>query len=66
MIKLPEMPSMSLEGKTVLITGASSGIGPGAAVALAFPADSVICGARGKDRLIETANALEEKGSAVT
>ena len=66
MIKLPEMPSMSLEGKTALVTGASSGIGQGAAVALAFAGASVICVARGKDRLVETEKALRENGSAVT
>ena len=62
MIKLPELPSMSLEGKTALITGASSGIGQGAAVALAFAGASVICVARGKDRLVETEKALKENG----
>ena len=66
MIKLPEMPSMSLEGKTALITGASSGIGQGAAVALAFAGASVICVARGKDRLVETEKAFKEKDWAVT
>ena len=66
MIKLPEMPSMSLEGKTALITGASSGIGQGAAVALAFAGANVICVARGKDRLVETEKALKEKNWAVT
>ena len=66
MIKLPEMPSMSLEGKTALITGASSGIGQGAAVALACAGASVICVARGEDRLVETEKALKEKNWAVT
>jgi 2-deoxy-D-gluconate 3-dehydrogenase len=66
MIKLPEMPSMSLEGKTALITGASSGIGQGAAVALAFAGASVICVARGEDRLVETEKALKEKNWTVT
>ena len=66
MIKLPEMPSMSLEGKTALITGASSGIGQGAAAALAFAGASVICVARGEDRLLETEKALKEKNWAVT
>ena len=66
MIKLPEMPSMSLEGKTALITGASSGIGQGAAAALACAGASVICVARGEDRLLETEKALKEKNWAVT
>ena len=62
MINLPKMPSMSLEGKTAIITGASSGIGQGAAAALAGAGASVICVARGKDRLIETEKALKENG----
>tara|TARA_B100000123_G_scaffold244306_1_gene199580 strand:- start:500 stop:1264 length:765 start_codon:yes stop_codon:yes gene_type:complete len=62
MINLPKMPSMSLEGKTAMITGASSGIGQGAAAALAGAGASVICVARGKDRLVETEKALKEKG----
>ena len=54
MINLPRMPSMSLEGKTAIITGASSGIGQGAAEALAGAGASVICMARGQDPLVET------------
>ena len=53
MINLPRMPSMSLEGKTAIITGASSGIGQGAAAALAGAGASVICVARGQDRLLK-------------
>ena len=66
MINLPRMPSMSLEGKTAIITGASSGIGQGAAVALAGAGASVICMARGQDRLVETEKALKENGWKVT
>ena len=62
MINLPKMPSMSLEGKTAIVTGASSGIGQGAAAALAGAGASVICVARGKDRLVETEKALKENG----
>ena len=62
MINLPKMPSMSLKGKTAIITGASSGIGQGAAAALAGAGASVICVARGKDRLVETEKALKENG----
>ena len=66
MINLPRMPSMSLEGKTAIVTGASSGIGQGAAAALAGAGASVICVARGRDRLVETENALKENGWKVT
>jgi len=62
MIKLPKMPSMSLEGKTAIVTGASSGIGQGSAAALASAGASVICVARGQDRLVETEKALKDKG----
>ena len=57
MINLPRMPSMSLEGKTAIVTGASSGIGQGAAAALAGAGAGVICVARGRDRLVETEKA---------
>ena len=66
MINLPKMPSMSLEGKTAIVTGASSGIGQGAAAALSGAGASVICVARGQDRLVETEKALKENGWKVT
>ena len=59
---LPEMPSMSLDGKVALITGASSGIGQGAAVALAQAGARVLCAARGEKRLGETVEQLLSKG----
>jgi 2-deoxy-D-gluconate 3-dehydrogenase len=59
---LPEMPSMSLDGKVALITGASSGIGQGAAVALAQTGAHVLCAARGEKRLNETVEQLLGKG----
>ena len=62
MINLVRMPSMSLEGKTAIVTGASSGIGQGAAAALAGAGAGVICVARGRDRLVETEKALKENG----
>ena len=65
MINLPKMPSMSLKGKTALVTGASSGIGQGAAVALAHAGASVICIARGESRLVETESAMKEEGWSV-
>ena len=65
MINLPEMPSISLKGKTALVTGASSGIGQGAAVALAHAGASIICIARGENRLFETESAMKDKGWSV-
>ena len=59
---LPEMPSMSLDGKVALITGASSGIGQGAAVALAQAGARVLCAARGEKRLGATVEQLLSKG----
>lgn len=50
-MSLPRTPSFRLDGKSALVTGASSGIGLGAAVALAEAGAAVICAARGLDRL---------------
>ena len=54
MTELPRTPSFSLNGKTALVTGASSGIGQGCAVALAEAGAHVVCAARGADRLNDT------------
>lgn len=62
MSDLPRTPSFSLAGKTVLVTGASSGIGQGCAVALAEAGAHVVCAARGADRLNETVAAFKEQG----
>lgn len=59
---LPSTPSFSLKGKRALITGASSGIGQACAVAMAEAGASVICAARGADRLNETVDAMKAKG----
>lgn len=62
MTELPRTPSFSLSGKTALVTGASSGIGQGCAVALAEAGAHVVCAARGADRLNKTITALKEQG----
>ncbi|WP_170561318.1 SDR family NAD(P)-dependent oxidoreductase [Ruegeria atlantica] len=62
MTELPRTPSFSLSGKTALVTGASSGIGQGCAVALAEAGAHVVCAARGEDRLNDTVAALQGQG----
>ena len=52
----------SLEGKTILVTGASSGIGRGAAIECAKMGAKVIITARNEERLKETLQQLEGEG----
>lgn len=59
---LPSTPSFSLKGKRVLVTGASSGIGEGCAVAMAEAGATVICAARGAEKLQRTVDAMTAKG----
>lgn len=59
---LPKTPSMTLTGKRALVTGASSGIGQGCAVALAEAGAHVVCSARGVARLEETVAAMAAEG----
>ena len=51
-------------GKTVLVTGASSGIGQASALMLARQGASVIVSARGEDRGRRTVDAIREAGGA--
>lgn len=59
---LPKTPSFRLDGKRALIAGASSGIGLGAAVALAEAGAKVVLAARRADKLVEAVEALEAQG----
>jgi len=52
----------SLEGRTAVVTGGSSGIGRGIATALARSGASVVIVARGSARVHETVGALEDAG----
>ncbi len=64
-MKLPTTPSFRLDGKRALVTGASSGIGLGAACALAEAGADVTLVARTESKLAEVGEALSEKGYVV-
>ncbi|MEZ5776992.1 MAG: SDR family oxidoreductase [Paracoccaceae bacterium] len=59
---LPRTPSFRLDGRRALVTGASSGIGLGCAVALAESGAQVVCAARGAERLTAAVHAIRERG----
>lgn len=61
-MELPQTPSFRLDGKRALVTGASSGIGLGCAVALAESGAQVVMAARGSDKLNEAVEAIKAKG----
>ena len=62
MIELPKTPSMSLNGRKAIITGASSGIGLGCAVALAEAGAHVCLSARNSPNLNKVVEAIQAKG----
>lgn len=67
MTQLPRTPSFRLDGKSALVTGASSGIGLGCAVALAQAGATVTLAARRNEALETLAEAIRaEGGSAET
>lgn len=59
------MNPFSLEGKTILVTGASSGIGRGIAIACAKMGGTVILNGRNEKRLQETLSVLEGKNHQI-
>lgn len=61
-MKLPETPSFRLDGKRALVTGASSGIGLGCAVALARAGAHTVLAARRQAELDEAVEALRAEG----
>ena len=66
MSELPETPSFRVDGRRALVTGASRGIGLGAAVALAEAGAAVTLAARSGDELEALAAALRERGLDAT
>ena len=62
MTSLPRTPSFRLDGKTALVVGASSGIGLGAAVALAEAGALVTLAARSADKLADAVEAIRSEG----
>jgi NAD(P)-dependent dehydrogenase (short-subunit alcohol dehydrogenase family) len=64
-MKLPRTPSFRLDGKTALVAGASSGIGLGAAVALAEAGAHVVCAARNESKLKDVVAAIGSKASVL-
>ena len=62
MIDLPKTPSLRVDGLRALVTGASSGIGLGCAVALAEAGADVVLASRNIKALNEAAEAIIMKG----
>lgn len=59
---LPKTPSFRLDGRRALVTGASSGIGLGCAVALAEAGAEVTLAARSRDKLEDLADEILAQG----
>ena len=65
MIDLPKTPSLRLDGLRALVTGASSGIGLGCAVALAEAGAHVVLASRNTEALLMVSDAIKLKGYSV-
>ena len=65
-MKLPRTPSFRLDGRRALVTGASSGIGLGAAAALAEAGADVTLVARRMAELVEVRDAISAAGGKAT
>ena len=63
---LPQTPSFRLDGKSALVTGASSGIGAACAVALAQAGAHVLAAARRGDKLEGLAKDVQAEGGKMT
>ncbi|MEM1161478.1 MAG: SDR family oxidoreductase [Pseudomonadota bacterium] len=63
---LPKTPSFRLDGKTALVTGASSGIGLACAAALAEAGAHTVLAARRAAELESAAQAIQEAGGSAT
>ncbi len=61
-MQLPQTPSMRLDGKRALVTGASRGIGLGAACALAAAGAHVVMTARSPDELNAAVESMQRAG----
>lgn len=59
---MTEFNPFSLEGKTILVTGASSGIGRGIAIACSKMGATIVLGGRNEVRLNETLSEMEGDG----
>ncbi|MEM9106508.1 MAG: SDR family oxidoreductase [Pseudomonadota bacterium] len=57
---------MLLDGKTIIVTGASSGIGAAAADVFAFNGANVVLGARREENLLRICETIRQKGGSAT
>lgn len=64
MTSLPKMPSLRLDGRRALVTGASSGIGLGCAAGLAQAGAHVVLAARRRDPLDQAVAAIRAVGGS--